>query len=1051
MSTDDTADFTASLGCLIEPALAGLAAQLRMIGGVTPGERDVLLDAVRESLRNTLHRKLARVLVLELNAARITGRLTAPTSAERWDEFIELTTDRSFWDSLVEHYPPMLDRVAVIVANRCAAALALAERLATDRDTLAELLGRPFGELAAATFGNGDSHRGGQAVAILRGHGGKIVYKPRSVRVDTALDALLGDLLDAPALARGVSERSEGAPQGAPGIVVARGVSERSEGAPQGAPGIVVARGVSERGEGAPQGAPGIVVARGVSERGEGAPQGALGRIRVPRVLDRGDYGWAAFAQHAYCGSEAELRHFYRGIGHWLAVMRLLGGCDLHAENVIAAGPIPMVIDCETLFTPDTPASPTGLGLAVDRAGELVDGTVLRTGLLPGRGLALGWRGVGASAVGGLPGQQPAGERPVLVDAGTDTAHIGMAPGEPEPSQNHPSPDPALGEHWDQVLAGFVELTDAMIALDKADRLVPMLARFADCPIRVVVRSTEAYAEIERMFWHPVSLHEPGPAIERAERILADMAQSVAGAPSDPAVIRAEIDDLLDGDVPFFATTPAHGRLTGPRGTHWFDEQDLAADALMRWRGADLVLERQVIQSALVSAYLNEGWLPTEETLLPPTVDLTGLDGRRRRVLATMMRRLAGEAIHGADGTVTWIAPVLNPTGWAVQPLSPDFYGGAPGVAIVVAAYQREVAAGRADPVADLDTLLDDVVRTMCLAEQKAAEDFTGYLDVRPPPLGAQIGLGGQIWSWLALDQLGAARDIALDRAVALTAQIPGAVEVDDEFSLMVGAAGSIVPLLALADRTGDERFQDLAIMLGERLVEVSREVALPTGAVGAIWPTLRWPAGLGGLAHGSTGIGWALARLALRTGQGRFADVARHAFAFEDLLWDPVELAWRDLREPERCSAAWCHGTVGIGLIAHDLQRRRFDGGGGSATIAFAAAKTAEVALGWNHTLCHGDFGAWELLDAVADTPLAPPGLDRTTLDAQLIGSIEQYGPVSGLARDAFTPGLLPGVGGVAYQLLRFDRGAGLPSVLVLGDAAPLPAGAATPGGDLR
>ncbi|MBB5868967.1 cephalosporin-C deacetylase-like acetyl esterase [Allocatelliglobosispora scoriae] len=66
------------------------------------------------------------------------------------------------------------------------------------------------------------------------------------------------------ALARGVSERSEGAPQGAPGdAVLARGVSERSEGAPQGAPGdAVLARGVSERSEGAPQGAPGNTVGR---------------------------------------------------------------------------------------------------------------------------------------------------------------------------------------------------------------------------------------------------------------------------------------------------------------------------------------------------------------------------------------------------------------------------------------------------------------------------------------------------------------------------------------------------------------------------------------------------------------------------------------------------------------------------------------------------------------------------------------------------------------------------------------------------------------------
>ena len=45
---------------------------------------------------------------------------------------------------------------------------------------------------------------------------------------------------------------------------------------------------------------------------------------------------------------------------------------------------------------------------------------------------------------------------------------------------------------------------------------------------------------------------------------------------------------------------------------------------------------------------------------------------------------------------------------------------------------------------------------------------------------------------------------------------------------------------------------------------------------------------------------------------------------------------------------------------------------------------------------------------------------------------SVEKHGPVSGLARDAFSPGLIPGLSGMAYPMLRMDPRSELPSVLV-------------------
>jgi type 2 lantibiotic biosynthesis protein LanM len=945
--------FDKSLGCLVSPSVDKLATQLVSLAGLTPRERDVITDAARESLQTVLHTKVSRLLILELNAARVTGRLSSSDSKERWQQFLELSSQQSFWDDLAIHYPSLRSRIGAIVRNRCTAAQLFAQRWATDRPRLADLCGSEPGELQEISFGAGDSHGGGLTVALLGGEGWRIVYKPRTLAIDIALRCFIAGLAD---------------------------------------------------------------------DHG-----GALS-VRVPEAVERSDYGWVKFVTHRYADGHDELVTFYRGIGHCLALMRLLGGRDLHAENVIAQGGTPVVVDCETLFTPQIPPSPSGYGVALDRAGELLAATVLNVGLLPGRGFSLGWRGVDGSAVGMLPGQQPMQMQQGIIGAGSDEAHVGPILVEAPTSQNHPSPRPALAEYWPEVLRGFDELTATLQRLDASGSLRSRLQQFEECRIRVVPRATEVYAEIGRMLWHPVSLHNEEPARQRAFDLLRKMAANVSYAPGDPVVIEAEIDDLLEGDIPYFFAVVRDGRLYGPRGTSWLPPCHLVEAALANWRAADFALERSVIRASLVSAYINDGWRPDEVSPLPQHCRGGDLEARRRRQIAQIIRRILANAIYGEDGSVAWIAPVLTAAGWSVQPLQPDLYNGVSGVALALSAYSHEAAAGRADPIDGLDKSCAAALHTLHLAEAKRESLLGEGHKVRPVTLGGYLGVGSQIWTYLVLTHWGLGGSDGLRRALKLADEIPAAAAVDDTNDVLSGTAGSIVPLLMLAGKTGDQRYIRIASQLGNVLHErAKREEGQ------ACWIHSQWPEGIGGFAHGVSGVGWALTHLARETKDAQHEQLAREAFAFEDALFDNQEQNWLDLRRIEnvKTAAAWCHGAVGIGLARLDLDPT-LSQTSTREVLRRAAAATWRLGMGWNHCACHGDLGAWELLHHAIIAGEAPKELSASYLLDIILTSLEEHGASGGIVGNADAPGLLPGLSGVAYQLLRAHPEHDLPSILI-------------------
>ena len=267
---------------------------------------------------------------------------------------------------------------------------------------------------------------------------------------------------------------------------------------------------------------------------------------------------------------------------------------------------------------------------------------------------------------------------------------------------------------------------------------------------------------------------------------------------------------------------------------------------------------------------------------------------------------------------------------------------------------------------------------------------------------------------------------------------LPGLVEHDDQLDVMGGSAGCIMVLLALRECVRSERALEVARLCADRLVSTAR----PAGA-GVGWMTkIKSTQPLAGYSHGTAGIALALLKAAAATGDERYRETALAAMAYERGLMSP-EGNWPDFRLLDKTAEemtggrdamlAWCHGAPGIGM-ARLASLAHVDDAAVRGEIDAALRVTMAKGFGLNHCLCHGDLGNAELL-LQARERLNDSGvndfIDHTA--ATVVESIGKYGWICGVPLGIETPGLMSGLAGIGYGLLRLAEPERVPSLMTL------------------
>lgn len=743
-------------------------------------------------------------------------------------------------------------------------------------------------------------------------------------------------------------------------------------------------------------------------------------------IFARQDYGWIGYVDSGPCNSQEEVRRFYRRQGGYLALLYVIHATDFHSENLIACGEHPVLVDLETLFHPNLllPNHSDPLVFAYEQLRD----SVYRVGLLPFRFAVNDEQreGIEISGLGGKGKQKTPYPVAAWESAATDEMRFIRKRIEMPAQQNRPSLQGAeinALEYQEEIITGF---TDMYLFLEQhPEQLLAAdgpLAPFADAQVRCIVRPTEVYGSLMAESYHPNLLRD---ALDR-ERLFEYLWAETGNNPVLKKLISHERNDLWNNDVPAFTARPASSHL-------WTSSGQMIPDCLpetpmtlvqrrVRQMGGD-DLKRQIwfIRAAMTALAMEEpGSVPATPPPALPIPEAGPQDFLAMAIAAG--EHLLETAIRSPEGGVAWIGlDSALEAFWELTPAGLDLYNGIPGIALFLAYL------GHTTGKTPFTLAAEETVATVLksVAKQKTQHRI---------PLGAFAGEAGLIYFlthcgvlWRRPELLAEAEKLAH----SLAERIPD----DSRFDIVSGSAGLIAVLLGLQEHRPSQKTLALAEQCGNHLLQHAQRMPQGTG-----WITFAdASAPLTGFSHGAAGIAWALMKLASATGERRFREVAVEALQYERRLFSRQHGNWPDLRaaRPEDQAVpypiAWCHGAPGIGLsralILDHYQDEEIHG-----EIIAAAQTTLTRNLGINDSLCHGDLGNYEALQHAAKF-IQDAALENRirALPSRILAGIRQRSWKCGVPMEVETPGLMVGVAGIGFALLRLADPLHVPSVVAL------------------
>jgi len=751
--------------------------------------------------------------------------------------------------------------------------------------------------------------------------------------------------------------------------------------------------------------------------------------LRTYTVIPRNGYGWCEQIQHRDVEDANGMSLFFRRAAALLALCYTLNGKDMHAENLIADGEHPVLVDLEMLFHPGIMSRFPGCDFwkAQNLAVSQLDRSILVTGLLPS------WLPNPDSEpikTGGLHDRRLRESRiRVWTNVNSDQM-IPMWAGEATIAANVPTLEQRSGSLVDfseEFINGCERYLLFLLAMKH--QLPVAISVFREAQIRVLLKPTQFYVLLInrlRDFRNMSDGAEWSAHLEFTSRFSTDeehdrSSWSLAG------LERSQLSDL---NVPYFSR-----KINEPsKCDAEFTEVDsspfgIVQQKIRRFNDEEIQRELRLLRVSVAtlnsrSADGNEG-LGDRQSFINFRMGPRPLSQSTACSVAYDIATSIRDAAIRQDRSAAWIGlrPAAGDSGWQYSALGSDLYSGTPGIAILFAALFKlngeqewyELAQAALAP-------------WRYILGSSGARQFA-----RLSGIGGAGGLGSLVYSLITVSILLEDRKIQDDALIGSTLITEDLIRSDKLFDVVGGAAGAILSLLKLYRICKNSAVLECALSCGQHLLR-SRP---PRDRHFGVWhqPTSEFP--LTGFSHGAAGFAYALASLATASGDNCYLEAACDCRLYEQTMYSHQCRNWKDLRHAEELhafSCQWCHGAAGICIARIGMLKYGGEAHDGKHEVEHAIETVRDTALSDVDTLCCGNMGRVEALIEVAKALGRADLLKHARQMAQVVliraNRRKGFGWVVG--GDSDNIGFFTGAAGLGYSLLRCAHPDDLPCILM-------------------